>query len=151
MSGSTIDYSQKANWYKIPDITKDVDTFYIYATEYIMSSFAEGAPEYASLDTAEMLEGAADEYLAHATAFADDTNVFVPLYRQAGMPRMYRSWQETGNVEDAISGMPYGDITAALDYYFENYNGGRPFIIAGHSQGSALVRYVLKNYFKEHP
>ncbi|MBQ9000926.1 MAG: DUF3089 domain-containing protein [Eggerthellaceae bacterium] len=151
MSGSTIDYSQKASWYKIPDITKDVDTFYIYATEYIMSSFEEGAPEYASLDTAEMLEGAADEYLAHATAFADDTNVFVPLYRQAGMPRMYRSWQETGNVEDAISGMPYGDITAALDYYFENYNGGRPFIIAGHSQGSAMTTLVLKKYFAEHP
>jgi len=44
-----IDYSQKKNWYQIPEITKDVDTFYIYATEYIMSSLMGGAPEYASL------------------------------------------------------------------------------------------------------
>ena len=48
-------------------------------------------------------------------------------------------------------GMPYSDITAALDYYFEHYNNGRPFIIAGHSQGSAIIRMVLRKYFKEHP
>ena len=47
--------------------------------------------------------------------------------------------------------MPYDDITAALDYYFENYNGGRPFIIAGHSQGSAMVLLLLRTYFKDHP
>ena len=27
-----IDYSQKANWYQIPNITKEVDTFFIYPT-----------------------------------------------------------------------------------------------------------------------
>jgi hypothetical protein len=58
---------------------------------------------------------------------------------------------KTGSIEGAISGIPYGDITAALDYYLENYNGGRPFVIAGHSQGSAILRLVLKGYFKEHP
>lgn len=26
------DYSQKTSWYKISEITKDVDTFYIYST-----------------------------------------------------------------------------------------------------------------------
>jgi len=59
--------------------------------------------------------------------------------------------KETGNIDAAISGMPYDDIAAALDYYFKNYNQGRPFIIAGHSQGSAMTKLVLKNYFKEHP
>ena len=147
----TIDYSKKENWYQIPEITKDVDTFYIYATEYIMSSLMEGAPEYASLDNEEMLQGAAGEYLLHATAYADATNVFMPYYRQCGMTVMKRSWKETGNVDAAIGGMPYGDIVAALDYYFEHLNGGRPFIIAGHSQGSAMTKMVLKRYFKENP
>ncbi len=146
-----IDYSKKENWYQIPKITKDVDTFYIYATEYIMSSLMEGAPEYASLDNEEMLQGAAGEYLLHATAYADATNVFMPYYRQCGMTVMKRAWKETGNVDAAIEGMPYGDIVDALDYYFEHLNGGRPFIIAGHSQGSAITKMVLKRYFKEHP
>ena len=147
----TIDYSKKENWYQIPEITKDVDTFYIYATEYIMSSLMEGAPEYASLDNEEMLLGAAGEYQLHATAYADATNVFMPYYRQCGMTVMKRAWKETGNVDAAIGGMPYGDIVDALDYYFEHLNGGRPFIIAGHSQGSAITKMVLKKYFKEHP
>ena len=33
---------------------------------------------------------------------------------------------------------PKADVFAALDYYFENYNHGRPYILAGHSQGSNL-------------
>lgn len=144
------DYSKAECWYKIPEITKDVDTFYVYATEYILGSLQEGAPEYATLDNAEMLQGVAEEYQIHATTFEASTNLFLPYYRQAGMPVMNKAWKETGNCEAAVSGMPYGDITAALDYYFENYNGGRPFIIAGHSQGSCIIKLVLKNYFKEH-
>ena len=145
------DYSQASCWCKLPEITKDVDTFYIYATEYIMGSLEDGAPEYATLDNAEMLQGVEEEYKLHATAYEDSTNLFMPYYRQAGMPVMGKAWKETGNCEAAISGMPYGDITAALDYYFEHYNEGRPFIIAGHSQGSCIAKYTLKHYFKEHP
>ncbi len=59
--------------------------------------------------------------------------------------------KKTGNLAAALSGIPYADVTAALDYYFKNCNNGRPFIIAGHSQGSAILRLVLKGYFKEHP
>lgn len=146
-----LDYSQKDNWYKIPEITKEVDTFYVYATEYILGSLVEGAPEYASLDNEEMRQGVVAEYIGHATTYEASTNLFMPYYRQAGMQVMKRAWKETGNVDAAISGMCYGDVTAALDYYFENYNEGRPFIIAGHSQGSAIVKLILKNYFKDHP
>ena len=145
------DYSQKSSWYKFPEITKDVDTFYINSTVYIMDSFKEDAPEYAPLDNKEMRAGFAEEYMSQASAYETSTNVFVPYYRQAGMPAMKKSWLETGDVDAAISGIPYSDITAALDYYFTNCNNGRPFIIAGHSQGSAITKLVLKKYFKEHP
>lgn len=148
--GAAPDYSQKSCWYKIPEITKDVDTFYVYATEYIMGSLEEGAPDYATLDNAEMLAGVPVEYQAHATTFEDSTNVFVPYYRQSGLQYAGEVFKKTGNIDAAISGMCYNDIAAALDYYFEHYNGGRPFIISGHSQGSAIVRLVLKKYFKEH-
>ena len=147
----TTDYSRKASWYKIPEITKDVDTFYIYATEYIMGSLEEGAPDYATLDNEEMLQGVVIEYNAHASVYEDSTNVFVPYYRQSGLRYAGDIFKKTGNIDAAISGQCYDDITAALDYYFEHYNEGRPFIITGHSQGSAIVRLVLKKYFKEHP
>ena len=144
------DYSRAECWYQIPEITKDVDTFYIPATEYVVSSFEEGAPDYAELGNADVMAGAPVEYEAHASAFQDSTNVFMPYYRQAGLRIEGETWKKNGSFDSAISGMPYDDITAALDYYFENYNEGRPFIIAGHSQGSAIGKLALKNYFKEH-
>ena len=149
-AGNAPDYSQKECWYKFPEITKDVDTFYINSTAYVFDSFKDNAPEYAPLDNEETREGFAEEYMSQASAYEDSTNVFVPYYRQAGMVAMKKSWLETGDVDAAISGIPYSDITAALDYYFTNCNNGRPFIIAGHSQGSAITRLVLKKYFKEH-
>ncbi len=146
-----IDYSQKSNWYQIPEITKEFDTFYIPATEYVASSFKEGASDYAEIGNADVMVGAPVEYEAHASVFAESTNVFMPYYRQAGFRLEAETFKKTGSFEPAISGMPYDDITAALDYYFKNYNQGRPFIIAGHSQGSAIEKLVLKKYFKEHP
>ncbi len=146
-----IDYSRKDSWFKIPDITKDVDTFYIPATEYVVSSFEEGAPDLAEFGNPDVMAGAPVEYQAHASVFEESTNVFMPYYRQAGFRFEGETWQKTGNVENAISGIPYDDITAALDCFFENYNDGRPFIIAGHSQGSCMAKLVLKKYFKEHP
>ena len=145
----TIDYSQKANWYKLPATTKDVDTFYIYSTVYMGAN--EGDPDYATLDNAEMLEGVKVEYAIKTSVFDDSTNVFVPYYRQASMMLEGSLWQKTGDMRPSLMGTPYGDITDALDYYFEHCNQGRPFVIAGHSQGSAILGLVLKGYFREHP
>ena len=148
---NSIDYSQNTSWCRIPEITKDVDTFYIFATDYIMSSFEEGATDYATLDNEEMLQGAEIEYRDHATAYADSTNVFAPYYRQSGLRYAGEVIKKTGDFDNALLGLPYEDITAALDYYFEKCNEGRPFIIAGHSQGSAMVLLLLRTYFKDHP
>ncbi|MBR5912864.1 MAG: DUF3089 domain-containing protein [Selenomonadaceae bacterium] len=145
----TPNYSKKECWYQIPSITKEVDTFFIYPTEYL--GFNEGDPDYAALDNAEMLEGVKILYMSQASVYEDATNVFLPYYRQASMRYFGEVRKKTGNLDAAISGIPYEDITAALDYYFENYNAGRPFILASHSQGSIIAKLVLKKYFKEHP
>ena len=146
----TIDYSDDVNWLAFPEITKDVDAIYIYSTSYIESSFDDGASNYVPIDNPEMILRALGEYETNATVFEESCNVFVPWYRQVGMKYAGEVSKKYGSIEPALAGLSYTDIKAALDYYFENCNNGRPFIIAGHSQGSAMVRYVLKNYFKEH-
>ena len=145
------DYSKKDSWLKMPDITKDVDAFYIYSTVYVESSFEEGAPDYATLDNPEMIGGALGEYVTNASVFEESCNVFVPWYRQSGMRYAGEVRKRTGNIDAALGGISYTDIKAALDYFFKNCNDGRPFIIAGHSQGASMVKYVLKHYFTEHP
>ena len=148
-AGGAPDYAQKSSWYKIPEVTKDVDTFFIYATVYMGEN--EGDPDYATLDNDEMLAGVEVEHAMKMSAFEDSTNLFVPYYRQCSMKAEGEGWKKTGDALTMLAGIPYEDITAALDYYFENYNGGRPFVIAGHSQGSAILSLALKGYFKEHP
>jgi len=50
-----------------------------------MLSLEDGAPDFATIDNAEMIAGVKDEYEGHASAFADATNVFDPHYRQSGL------------------------------------------------------------------
>ena len=145
------DYSRKECWLSFPKLTKPVDTFNVDSTTYVETSGEKGAPDHAPLDDPEMILGAHGEYVTNASVFEDSSNVFAPYYRQAGMRYAGEVREKTGNIDSAISGMPYDDISAALDYFFENCSCGRPFIIAGHSQGSGMVKYVLKNYFKDHP
>jgi Protein of unknown function (DUF3089) len=46
---------------------------------------------------------------------------------------------------------PGTDVIAAFDYYIRHYNNNRPFILAGHSQGSAVLKYLLSTYMGAHP
>lgn len=143
------DYSQASSWYKVPEITKEVDTFFIYPTVY--GGYDEGESDYAPLDDPGMAAGVDVMYRMQACVFEESTNLFMPYYRQASMRIEIAAHQEAGDLETVLAAEPLEDITAALDYYFENYNGGRPFIIAGHNQGAAMTRLLLKTYFKEHP
>ena len=78
-----VDYANKAHWYKIPEITKEFDTFYIYSTVYFGAN--EGDPDYAELDNAEMLGGLVFEHAIKSSVFEESTNLFIPLYHQSSM------------------------------------------------------------------
>ena len=141
------DYSDENNWLAIPEITKEVDTFYIYPTAYLDP--AEGAPDVCDIDSEILRSGATAVYEQQATAYEAATNVFAPFYRQVNL---FKAASATPEERVALlQGAPKTDMYAALDYYFEKLNGGRPFILAGHSQGAQLMTYVLSEYMSEHP
>ena len=95
-----IDYSQKSSWYKLPAITKQFDTFYIYSTIYFAGN--ENDPDYATLDNREMLDGIKVEHAIKSSVFEESTNLFIPLYRQASMRLAGDTWKNTGSIEEAI-------------------------------------------------
>lgn len=142
-----IDYSDSNNWLAVEDNGKDVDVIYFYPTAF--NKLSDDAPDVSDIDDAGMREEASVVYKLQATVFEDDCNIYAPFYRQVSAP-----YTLTLSEEDNAALMSYSasqDPASALDYYFENYNNGKPFILAGHSQGSQILTCILADYLSEHP
>lgn len=71
--------------------------------------------------------------------FGDNSNFYSPYYRQLAL----QSW---GSDSLVTTRFPYAfkDIKNAFDYYMTNINCGRPFVLAGFSQGGKCVVELLK-------
>ena len=145
--GDPSDYSDADNWLNIPEIIYDVDTVYVYPTVY--SDSGADAPEIVPIDNETMRAGAQSNFAVYSAAYSHCTNVFAPYYRQTNM-YTYAGLDSEGILEFQQREQRT-DIYAALDYYFEHYNDGRPYILAGHSQGSMMIRIVLREYMRAHP
>ena len=74
-----------------------------------------------------------------------DCDFYAPYYRQITMD----SWMEDENSISARFAYAMNDIYEAFEYFISNISKGRPFIIAGHSQGAKCVIELLKNSFDE--
>lgn len=154
------DYSLGQNWSALPfrndaadkvpknetwinDSLKNVDVFYIHPTMY-------GKGEKWNADVADKkLNRKVDNKPVRyqATVFNESCRVFAPRYRQAIVDVFYN---ETVDGQKALD-LAYEDVKAAFEYYLKNYNNGRPFIIASHSQGTCHSRRLLKDYFDGKP
>lgn len=145
---TTPDYSQTEHWLALSSSpNKNVDVFYIYPTAYKKATPSD--PDFCSIDNPTMLQGAQSAFQRQATAFAPYANIFAPYYRQ--VDATYQLALPFDQQDENIRKVPGPDVTAAFVYYLRHYNNGRPFILAGHSQGSAVLKYILSSYMKAHP
>lgn len=135
----TLDYADEYYWLSLPSTGKPVDVFYVYPT---VSSNMTGQMDITSADERALAEGI---YQAQATVYERDANVFAPYYRQMST-----------NVDMSAGGLATDtpefkqgavDVQDAFEYYITNLNEGRPFIIAGHSQGTMALIELIKNRF----
>ena len=144
--GNAPDYSERKHWLARPDNPeKPVDLIFLYPSSCNDSK----ADVICAIDNKSMVKGAARNLSQQAAAFEPVANIFAPFWRQVNatkLPKM--SFEEVDAAEWAE---PRTDVYAALDYYFENLNQGRPYFLAGHSQGSRLCFMVLSEYMREHP
>lgn len=142
-----IDYSDPNNWLSLPEtIEKDVDVLFLYPTVY--GTMAEAAEDMAYIDDMSMRIGAALSAATQASVFAESCNLFIPCYRQFTVEALL---EMNDHYPELLEYCVSQDIYRMLDYYFKYENQGRPFILAGHSQGSLWLTYVLEDYMAEHP
>ena len=129
------DYGDTAQWY-ISDRGAAADVFYIVSTE----CGDYGNCHYADTRNDSIRALLFGEMVGVDHLLAGELNYYSPYYRQVTM-ETYTS----DSLVDARMPLAYGDVRKAFDYYLEHYNNGRPFILAGFSQGAMAVVDLLKS------
>jgi len=142
-----------------PKKESNIDLFYIYPTVCMQTTeYSKTHNGFVSIDDEGMrkdtisMSSAKGAFFASGMAFASYTQVYAPYYRQANiMDALANADTDSLLCEYLYKGLAYQDVTDALDYYFTtlNPNGKRPFILAGHSQGSTLLRVLMEHYFSD--
>ena len=137
-----LDYSKAENWVdRATEATKPVDVFFIYPT---VTGFRDPV-QICEVTDSEMVAGAKFVRQVQTSVFEESCNIYMPYYRQISMPKPGTDYRFVTNYLSSF------DATDALDYFLTNLNQGRPFILAGHSQGSSTLLNLLENYMTKHP
>ncbi len=66
---------------------------------------------------------------------------YCPYYRQISL----NVWMDGEAAVEELFPLSMEDVSAAFDYYLDNYNEGRPFVLAGFSQGGKAVVELVKH------
>lgn len=145
------DYADRKFWAALPDEIDDADAvppgsgfsdeqaaakadvFYVHPTTFVSSdgwnAKSDGYP----------LEVYGLRPIKQASVFNGSARVYAPRYRQATL----YAFVDDKNGSPALD-LAAADVRAAFDYYLKNFNKGRPYILAGHSQGSLMLLRLMR-------
>lgn len=124
-----------------PAADPGIDCFYVYPT-------ISGDPGLNS----DLVPGDREEKYVTQYQFARFPEVcrpFVPMYRQMTMAAI--AVATTGGDVTQAGMMAYADVAAAFREYMTKWNGGRPFVLIGHSQGAIMLDQLIPNEIEGTP
>ena len=137
------DFNQVAYWAAHPDrqdsadlrpdnssaVDDSVDVFFVHPTTYFGPGDwnAEIKPDnFAAQGTEHIMA-------TMASVFSDCCRTFAPHYRQAHLAAF---WQPDSEATHQALEVAYQDVNAAFKHFLNQRDPQRPFILAGHSQGT---------------
>ena len=147
-----LDYSNTQNWYAYGKINslekfipsnlselnqeiKKASVFYVHPTTYWGADWNPKKKSIPQERVKNLL------IINQAAAFSACCQVFAPHYRQANL---YSFWDIKGDGGKALR-VAYQDVKDAFEEFIK-INGDNPFILAGHSQGTALLRNLILEF-----
>lgn len=136
---TSVNYASADNWVSQPAVIRAVDVFYVYPT---VSSNLTGAMDINDANERALAQGI---YNAQASVFELSANVFAPYYRQMSTNVDMSGGGLATDTKEFKQGAL--DVQDAFEYYLNNLNPDRPFILAGHSQGTMALIELIKNRF----
>lgn len=131
-------YEDASQWY-IHDQNGVADIFYVISTE--TGDHMEGADTCHFANTQDPLQRSQmfKEMAAVDSFYTGKLNYYSPYYRQASMHTLADGKKLASRMLRAIE-----DVKQSWKYYLTHFNQGRPFVLAGYSQGAAAVIAILK-------
>ncbi len=137
----TPDYTKEQMWY-VSDKDAEADVFYILPTcVWDWQDTSGNIIHYADVYNPEHIEALLPSNQLAAEIFGMEANFYSPYYRQITLD----SWMEGERVIEERFPYAMDDVNKAFTYYMEHENNGRPFVLAGFSQGAKCVVELLKS------
>jgi len=146
------DYFNKEHWAALPEredgadyipagltdeqASASADVFFVHPTTFLRNTGWNAPMGHES--SARWVDDAIMS--GQANVFNGAARVYAPRYRQAQI-YAFLALEDGGN--EALE-LAYTDIETAFNHYMTEFNNGRPFILAGHSQGALLTRWLLE-------
>ncbi|MEV6067769.1 DUF3089 domain-containing protein [Nocardia sp. NPDC052001] len=110
-----------------------IDCFYVYPTASLEQSTNADFATSAELRTVAGTQ---------AGSFDADCDVWAPVYRQVTLKALFNPPAEG---VAAARDLAYQDVVNAWNDYLANHNGGRGVVLIGHSQGTRMLRSLIRN------
>ncbi|MGR3809633.1 DUF3089 domain-containing protein [Jiulongibacter sp. NS-SX5] len=128
---------------KDDSLASQIDVFFIHPTGYF-----KGTTWNENINSETGTYRNTDIMMANLASIFNEARLFAPLYRQAVIATFVNM---EGENESKALALAYSDVKAAFEYYIENENNGRPFILTGHSQGSYHGKLLIDDFVNNKP
>lgn len=114
-----------------PAADPSFDCFYVYPT--VSTATTRNAPKASAPEIVRVVR-------AQAVQFQRVCRLFVPLYRQVTLKGLFSG----GYTDPKARELAQRDVVNAFHDYLNRDNGGRPFLLLGHSQGAQALTQLVQ-------
>ena len=142
---SAPDYTRESMWYNVLNDTtgEGADVFYIPSTwEFDWTTEDGKISHYADVYNQAHTDNMTIEMKGVSDYMAEGNNFYSPFYRHMTLD----SWATLNNdtITRRYNSISFVDVQSAFDHFIAHFNNGRPFILAGFSQGAKSVVELMK-------
>nr|WP_319577341.1 DUF3089 domain-containing protein [uncultured Desulfobacter sp.] len=133
------DYAVPEGWLVKPTAPiAPVDVFFVYPT--VLFNDTDWIMDTTRPD---MRAAAMEAVNTQASVFDGQANIYAPMYRQMNLAGLGLSDAKAAPLQEIV----HNDVWRALSHYLTYENNGRPFFLAGHSQGSMILTDLLLEHW----
>ena len=125
----------------VPADDPPVDCFYVYPT------ISRDETPYSDWEASPEEEGFV--VLHQAARLASTCRVYAPIYRQRTLTALLASLGGS-DAPGGQEGDPFEDVLDAFRTYMAEDNGGRGFVLVGHSQGAGMLDELIRTEIDPH-